>query len=97
MNAIKKDTLDDPGTEVAEGNALVVQLQDREHQDAVSGVARNGHQPQERADGQQRAVRGNAGKGIRRAKRGLDESFPHKTHNKAQEVHHSHDFRGRSV
>ena len=96
MTAIKTG-VDDPGTEVAEGDALVMLLQDREHQRPMRSVARDGHQPEQRADCQQRAVRGNACKAIRRAKRGLDEPFPHKTHNKAQEVHHSHDFRGRSV
>ena len=62
--------------EVAEGDALAVLLQDREHQDPVSGVANDGHQPEDRADGQHHAVRGNRGKVIRRTKNGLDESVP---------------------
>ena len=32
---------------------------------------------------------------IRPTERGLDESFTHNADNKAQEVHHSHDFGGR--
>ena len=38
----KEDGIDDPGTEVAEGDALAVSLQDREHQHPVSGVPHGG-------------------------------------------------------
>jgi hypothetical protein len=46
-----KDGVDDPETEVSDGNALtLLLLQDREHQYPVSGVAGGGHQPQQRTD-----------------------------------------------
>ena len=72
-------------------------LQDREHQDPVSGVANDGHQPEHRADCQQHAVRGNRGKVIRRTKNGLEEYDPTNAHNHPREVEHPHDSCGRSV
>src|SRR5215207_8618281 len=45
-----KDGVHDPGTEVAECDALAESLQDREHQDPVSGVTSDGSQPQKCAE-----------------------------------------------
>src|SRR5215216_1750890 len=53
-----KNGIDYPGSKVSDGNALIVLLQDREHQYPVSCVANNGHQPERRAKRQQQAVRG---------------------------------------
>jgi hypothetical protein len=92
-----KDGVDDPETEVADGYALVVWLQDREHQDPVSGVPNSGHQPEHRAEGHQHAVRGYSGKGIRRTENGLDEYVPSNANNEPREVHRPHDSCGRSV
>jgi len=77
-----KDGVNDPGSEVADGYALAALLQDREHDNLVSGVARDGEQPEDRADCYDRAVRRNRGKVIGRTKNGLDESGPHKAYDK---------------
>src|SRR6266498_2295038 len=45
-----EDGVDDPGSQVADGDALVVLLQDWEHQHPVRGVANDGQQPEQRAD-----------------------------------------------
>ena len=69
----------------------------REHQDPVGGVANDGHQPENRADCQQHAVRGNRGKGIRRTKNRLEEYDPTNAYDHPREVKHPHDPCCRSV
>src|SRR5215204_2669688 len=65
-----KNGIDYPGSKVSDGNALIVSLQDREHQYSVSCVANDGHQPERRAKRQQQAVRGKSGKIVRTTKKG---------------------------
>jgi len=93
----KKDGVDDPGAEVAEGDALAVLLQHREHQDPVGGVPGGGQQHEHRADCQRQATRGNRGKVIRRGKNGLHEPIPGDVRNDPREEQHPHGSRGRSI
>src|SRR5215218_3673363 len=92
------EAVHDPEAEVADGYALaVVLLQDREHQNPVSGVPSGGHQPEHRADCQQHAAGGKSGKMIRPTKNGPDEYDPCNAHSEPREVHRPHDSCGRPV
>src|SRR5918998_1764866 len=93
-----KNGVDDPETEVADGKALaVLLLQDREHQDSVSGVASGGDQTERRARCPQHAARGNRGKAIRTTKNGLEECERTNAYNQPRDVQDPHDSCGRSV
>jgi len=59
------------------GHAFTVLLQHREHQNTVTGVTDDCHQPEYRAGPQQYAISGNRGKVIGRTENGLEESDPH--------------------
>jgi hypothetical protein len=74
-----------------------VLFQDWEHQDPVSGIASDGHQPEDCADCHHDAVRGNCGKVIRRTKDGLNDYVPPNADNKTRQVNHPYNSCGHPV